>query len=90
MSRLDYFYKGGGSIYFRIRRDTEYWSAVRQLIAAFGKGLKHEQSSREFSVPLNSRSQVQLSVIFPEDWAVVVETDADEIDFTARPAAAAI
>ena len=84
MPRLDYFRKDTGRIDFHIRRDTDYWSAVRQLIEAFGKNLAYKQATRLFSVPPDSRSQAQFSLIFPEDWEIVVATGADEIDFAAR------
>jgi len=82
MPHLETFRKTRTGLHFRIRKDQEYWDGVREVIKVFGCTLKHDQASGEFSVPFTSRTQVQLSLIFPEEWKIIQDTDADTINFT--------
>jgi len=82
MPHLDSLRKANDGLYFRIRRDEEYWDAVRKLARRLGSSLKYAQSKQEFHTPATSRAQVQLASIFPEEWEIIQATDADTINFT--------
>jgi len=82
MPHLESFRKASDGLYFRVRKDIEHWDGVREVMKAFGPTLKYDQAAGEFNVPFTSRTQVQLSLIFPEEWEIIQATDADTITFT--------
>jgi hypothetical protein len=82
MPHLESFRKSKLGLHFRIRKDQEYWDGIRKVIKAFGRALRYDQASGEFNVPLTSRTQARLSVIFPEEWQIIQDTEAKAITFT--------
>jgi len=84
MPHLESFRKSSIGLHFRIRKDQEYWNAVRKVTKAFGPTLKYDQATGEFNVPLTTRTQITLASTFPEEWAIIQATDADTINFTPK------
>jgi len=84
IGHLEYFRQDSHGLSFRIRRDETYWLAVRALISKI-PGLKYNQTTGEFNTPPNSRDQVQLSIIFAEEWPIIQQSQADEITFEEAP-----
>jgi len=81
MPHLESFRKASDGLYFRVRKDIEHWDRVREVMKAFGPTLRYDQATGEFNVPFTSRTQVRLSLIFPEEWEIIQATVADTITF---------
>jgi len=84
IGHLAYLRRDGHGLSFRIRRDETYWLAVRALMSRI-PGLKYNQDAGEFNTPPTSRAQVQLSIIFAEEWPIIQQSQADEITFEEAP-----
>jgi len=81
VGHLAYFRQDGDGYSFRIRKDGNYWEAVRQLRKKPRYGLSYNQEAREFNLPCNWTSWVLLWQLFSEEWEIILETSPGEITF---------
>jgi hypothetical protein len=85
MPHLDHFRRDVKTCYLRITHDAEYWDGVRAVLNHFGRSTAYNPDTREFAVPNNTRSWVRLSMIFPDEWAFIEDTNAWDVSFTPDP-----
>lgn len=78
---LSYFRRDGHGYHFRVRRDGQYWNANRAILSRFGKSLKWSQERQTFNLPVNAHTMTHLSLIFPDEWAIIEIMTVDEIAF---------
>ena len=81
VGHLAYFRQDGDGYSFRIRKDGNYWEAVRQLQRKPRYGLSHNQEAHEFNLPCNWTSRSLLWQLFSEEWEIILETNPGEITF---------
>jgi len=82
---LAYYRRDKDGYHFRIHTDDQYWPAVARLNRAAKSGLKYDNTTRTFHLPLKARATVLLATIFPTEWEIIVQTEQDEILFDNNP-----
>jgi len=81
VGHLAYFRQDNDGYSFRIRKDKDYWEAVRQLRQRPRSGLGYNQQAQEFTLPCNWQSRATLWQLFPTEWEIIQETNPAEITF---------
>ena len=84
MPHLQSFRRDKHGLHFRIRRDHDYWDAIRELNKGFPSKVRFTAGANEFTVPNTSRVKARLAAIFPKDWAIIQDTNTHAIIFAAE------
>lgn len=79
---LSYFCKDAMGYHFKIRRDDQYWPAIVRLTRPRRTGLRYAHNAHhKFRLPPTAHAQLLLATIFPVEWEIIVDTDANELVF---------
>jgi hypothetical protein len=85
MPHIATFRRDEHGLHFRIKRDEDYWTAIKQLEKGFPSKVTFTAGANEFMVPNTPRVRARLAAIFPEDFTLINTTNTDNIRFTPQP-----